>query len=288
MSDEDELARFADEVLAYGYGSGPAPAPLVLGGVRVAFQGCRTDDRIGAVQVTLDPPLDLGLRIAGQGILQDALENFVGPRDIHLGDPHFDLLKRVDADEPERVRALIDGAARAGLLPWDEVFHDGGCEAWVCAWEPTPESPDPTVYQSAPGELLARIRCAVGACRPVDERRDAVPPPAAIAPGFPGLEALASRYGLRLRRTPVRLDGEIEDTPVSLATVRTGPLALAVTITARFAQPLDVGLALSPAGLLNRLREWVGADFESHHLRRGSSSTHPPSPGSQKALPPKK
>ena len=207
------------------------------------------------VRADLYPPLDLGLDVREHGFFNDM---FHAAADVPLGDAAFDATFITSADEPERLRALLDPGLRRLLLSQlantaasFRVRDDG-----VVIERPGAIS-DPAWLAWAL-QLSARI---VGK---LDASRRRTPCSAWLRQHRQTWLRFAQTHGLTGLDTPLCMWGTMEGRPVQIYAVRTDRARYELELSVGFSAPLGLGLALQPKGLLDKLAVFFGS--QDHEL----------------------
>jgi hypothetical protein len=209
----NELAALGHELgFAWHVSQNPMPSvwhPIatirgVVDGVAVAVQRFAHkrgySDRACAA---IWPPLDLGLSLRLEGSVTRAVKSLFGSQDVLTGDAPFDAPLRIQADEPDRVRSLLDAELRHKLH-----WFAGSCEEF--------ELGDEGVRTFSSGFLAPRnwrvdLPALVDVVRGLRASSANVRPAAALAPWADALRSHASAYGLAFRTCPLSADGDLDN-----------------------------------------------------------------------------
>lgn len=212
------------------------------------------------VHAALLPALDLGLRVAPAG-MADGLKDLLGAVDIDVGVPGFDAAYAVRADEPDRARLLLAGAAAeaiAACAPLAITMRDGSVEARLTREE----------VEAGDGAVLAGAITTVAAiARIVDAARTAVPPAAPLAHLADAWTAFARERGLTAHvDAPMSLCGPLHDARVCVASKRVRKDVHEVEVGVLFERPLDFQLQIGPE------RDGVATWFEPEDVTLGDTA----------------
>lgn len=147
------------------------------------------------------PPLDLGLTIRREGTIAGKLRDLLGSQDVLTGDEAFDAPLRIQADEPDDVRALLTPIVRhkihwfAGSCNRFEL-SDAGIQTFTSgAYGP----------RNWPVELPALVDIAI-VLRDVARE---LPPARGLAAWVEPLRNFASAYGMRYTPRPLACEGDL-------------------------------------------------------------------------------
>jgi hypothetical protein len=203
---------------------------------------------------TLSLPLDLGLRVTKQGFLDDTLASLGLKRDIKIGDPAFDAAFSIEADEPDRVRALLTPGLKQALwaLPEPFMLSDSGFSM------STQGAIDDEKW------LVWALRAAANVAAQMKEARKRVPVASPLAGHRAEWKRFAASVGLSRMSTPLCMWGDLEGTRISARAVRVGPLAYQMEVQVYFALPLHMRLFVRPAGTFDDVATFFGR--EDHRL----------------------
>lgn len=177
----------------------------VLDGQRISVRLWRGDFVWAEHEALLDPPADLHLHVAQEGVLSKAKALF-GKHDIEVGDAAFDAAFEIKAHEPERARALFGPELRAILLPWKDagdLFHvdDQGVHLSVRTG----------TFYSEPeaAQIVQNTRAVAHLARAFAQALGRVPPSPALGAHVEAWRSFAHAHGLELAATPLRMRGAI-------------------------------------------------------------------------------
>ena len=199
----------------------------------------------------LQPPVDLGLAVHGQGFLSSTLGALFGAQDVPVGDPAFDAAFVVKGDEPVRVAALLREdlrryllrlhADRAGIHLYDAGGHleqrgSVADERWV--------------------EWALRAVATVG--RLSNEARASVPVAGPLAPHRAAWLEYARAAGLSGMDTPLCVWGRMEGASVAAYAIRSGPSQYRLEVLVRFDASLGMGLLVRPTRTLDGIASLFG------------------------------
>ncbi len=240
----------------------------VLDGQRLSVRLWRGDFVWLECEALFDPPADLHLHIAPEGVLSKARALF-GKHDLEVGDAAFDAAFEVKAHEPERARALLGPELRAILLPWKDagsLFHvdDRGVHLSVHTG---------TYYSEPEPALIVQNARAVGhLARAFAQALAHVPPSLVLGSHVEAWRSFAQAHGLELSATPLRMSGALaragyrgaDAVPFSARVVPLGDREYGVELRVR--------VDLDPPFML-RVRPAHWYDFaERHHEKTGDAA----------------
>ena len=215
------------------------------------------------VRVVLDPRPDLRLSIRNAG-LTAKVGSWFGKHDIEVGDAAFDAACEVRGAEPQRVRALLTPAVRAGLVSLVQTgarFHL--TDESLFFWRNT------GAYQTASREeLLQNIRGATELARAVVAALDGVPSSVVLAPYVDAWREYAGAHGLHFSASPLRVFGNLGSASIRAHATATDDDAYGVELRLAFATPLPWYVRVRPTGFFDFL-EGTG---EAAHANTGDPS----------------
>lgn len=181
----------------------------LIDGVPVGIRRSFADDPPrDEVHVAIWPPLDLGLCVRPQGLVERWLVELVGVEDHETGDPDFDRVFRITAEEASRAQALLDAAVRRRItalasLEGEIEVRDGLVAA-----------------RGQPGPFGAGVRAAVDVVQALRAAAATVLPAATLETLVPAVRRLAAGYGLASTTTPLAAEGRIGDLAMGLVVRR--------------------------------------------------------------------
>lgn len=196
----------------------------------------------------LSLPLDLGLDIGWQAPWDDLLPGVGGPIDVRTGDPSFDPVFLVRADEARRAQALLTPALREGLVRAGSRVRL--TDLGVALSQPG--------IVSDPAALRWMLRSAARLTTLTDDARRHVPAAAPLEPYRPAWKQLALDAGLNRTRAPLGVWGMVEGSPTCIYAARTGRFTYALEISVRFEGPLGVDLRIKPPGAIDEIFALLG------------------------------
>ena len=197
----------------------------------------------GKLHSILDTPLDLGLRITRR------LFAPVGSAGL-TGDPELDSELDFEADEAVRLRQLLDHGPLRDVLrrlckddDWTEISDRG-----IAARFALTDRAEMTAWLTRTRPLLSHLHDARSRVRSAEALRDLVD----------GWRAFAAANQLRYGEVPLRVSRADDGFDLGLEAVRIGRGRYAFELTARFDEPLGIGLTSRKARLGDRIGEWFG------------------------------
>lgn len=197
---------------------------------------------------TLSLPLDLGLDVGWQAPWDDLLPGTGGPIDVRTGDPSFDPVFMVRADEARRAEALLTPALREGLVRAGSRVRL--TDLGVALSQPG--------LVTDPAALRWMLRSAARLATLTDDARRHVPTAAPLEPYRPAWKQLALDAGLNRTRAPLGVWGMVEGSPTCIHAARTDRFTYALEISVRFEKPLGVDLRIKPPGAIDEIFALLG------------------------------
>jgi hypothetical protein len=181
------------------------------------------------------PDLDLGFGLSRAGVLSRVSE-WLGRRDIQVGDPEFDKAFTIRGDEPERVRALLTPELR-GLVagtPFEFEISDAEYSS----------------RRAAGGETFAdlanRLQRAVCIARAVELASASVPSATTLKAHRDVWLDYARQSGFQFGSTPLWIQGKLGKFWVLARAHRNRPEDFALELVSSFEQPLPIKLKIEP------------------------------------------
>ncbi|MBI2894000.1 MAG: hypothetical protein HYY06_10645 [Deltaproteobacteria bacterium] len=167
--------------------------------------------------------------------------------EIEVGDPEFEREHSIAADEPERVRVVLDREMRQVLQ------------------EAARTSPHFSVDDSGisivfgPGEenersLESSLRTAGRVARLMTERRERIPVAAPLRQHRQAWTAYAAAMGMECMDCPLYIRGRMECATISARAVRLASLRYRLEVLVRFDTPLGLGLSATPSSSTDAAR----------------------------------
>lgn len=267
----ERLVRSAAQSLGLQFSpwDGPMTPPSADGAVNgfpVRLLGPVSEDfpRV-EVWAGLSPSLDLGLHVAKRGGLSLIAESFRQQSD-------FELEYEVEADDHARAEALLVPDVQSWLREVHGWMNDEG--HWLVLQGTTdagfvalPKVERVTHWVQRAAETSALVR----------ESAREVPPASALAGHARSWAALADRLHLEASRTPLLVEGKVDDIALSARAARTAADTYEITVHASFPASLGIDLSVQRAGMIDKLRTVFVRDIElgdkafdsAHSIRAG-------------------
>jgi hypothetical protein len=212
--------------------------------------GGRSRATYTVVSTPFSVPLDLGLMLGRQNLLDEAFAGLFGTQAIQVGDPEFDRAIAVKADEPARAAALLIRPLRAVLtsVAGSGAFHltDAGFlieraggiadEAWI-SWA---------------------LRTAAIVSKQVESARREVPIAAPLAAVWRPWADFAAAHGLACTATPLSMWGRLGGAAITAYAARLQRLDFALEVRVGFEEILGMGLFVRPAGFFDGVHQLFG------------------------------
>jgi hypothetical protein len=199
---------------------------------------------------TLVPAFDLGLGVHRHGFLSTVGE-WVGMKDIAIGDPTFDAKLVVRGDEASRVQALF---AHPPLRAALENAHKSGARFTLVdsgfRIETTGAASGPWV------EYALRVSALV--TRSASDARPRVPVASVLAPHRALWAEYAETVGMTGIDTPLSMSGRMDGAAVFVSASRVGALEYGLDVRVNLERPLGIGLVVQPSGSVSFLSELFG------------------------------
>lgn len=197
------------------------------------------------------PGFDLGLAIYKHGFFSSVGE-WMGMKDIPIGDPGFDQAFVVKGDEPHRVQALLrSDALRQSLAHvhasnWVFSVRDEGFRVECRGMTADPQWLEWSLKVSAQiARLMGEARASIPCATPLAAHRD-VWVQYAQASGLAGMD------------TPLCMYGRHEGAAISVYAVRSAALQYGVEVLIKFDQPLTLGLHVRPQKGIDAIGAFLG------------------------------
>jgi hypothetical protein len=208
------------------------------------------------VSAPLAAHLDLGLGLGRAGFVSRVAE-WLGTRDIQVGEPAFDAAFTLRGDEPDRVRALLCTELRvalASLIAPSFELNDAGFTAHH------------DVQDESVTTLERALREAVSVVRAVEAARSLVPPAAFLRHHAELWHAFARERAFGLSTTPLGMHGFVGQTAIEARAWRKSADDFMLEVRARLEAPLPVHLEVEPQ------RDVVAAALGKRSLATGDAS----------------
>jgi len=197
------------------------------------------------------PGFDLGLAIYKHGFFSSVGE-WMGMKDIVIGDPGFDQAFVIKGDEPHRVQALLrSDALRQALAQvhasnWVFSVRDEGFRVECRGVTSDVQWMEWALKVSALiARLMSEVRASIPCATPLAAHRD-VWVQYAQASGLAGMD------------TPLCMYGRHEGAAISVYAVRSGALQYGVEVLVKFDHPLSLGLHVRPQSGWDAIGSFLG------------------------------
>ncbi|MEJ7730459.1 MAG: hypothetical protein WKG00_14715 [Polyangiaceae bacterium] len=205
-----------------------------------------------AIEVPLDPPLDLGLRAQPRGFGRG------GRMRMRSGHADLDAEYSFHADDAARLESLFHG-------PVSERLYALHCACMSATLG------DATVTISSDWSIevpwpAAGVHAAVELATLIDEARADVRVSPLLRMHRRPWEQLAARLRGELTTTPLRVLGTLDELAVHACARRTGAERYRLELSVRHAEPFGAGIRISPT---RALLDGVGAIFGRQDVRVG-------------------
>lgn len=186
-----------------------------------------------SVEVRLQPAMDLGLRFSPSGVVE-SVKDWFGAVDIQIGVPTLDSAFAIRGDEPERIRALFQGALQSAVEPWrwrGLTIRDD----MVRTFE--------TQFEDDALDLELRLGSVVELAERIEVARWTVPPAAPLLAIAQRWDAFASEHGLQLSvGSPMCMTGALGSTQIRVSARRRAKDKFNIELWVYFDKPLDCRL----------------------------------------------
>jgi hypothetical protein len=196
------------------------------------------------------PAFDLGLTIYRHGFFSTVGE-WMGMKDIDIGDPAFDQAFVIKGDEPSRVQALLaHGGLRAALAD----AHRSGARFSVGDDGFRVETTGTASVQWIEWALALGSRMTHAA----NDARHGVPAASVLQAHRKLWGEYAESVGMVGMSTPLAMSGTMEGAAIFVSASRTGPLRYGLDVRVQFGRPLGMGLVVHPASSATLWHELFG------------------------------
>lgn len=197
------------------------------------------------------PGFDLGLAIYKHGFFSSVGE-WMGMKDIDIGDPGFDQAFVIKGDEPHRVQALLRNDQLRMVLA---QVHSSG---WVFSVRDEGFRVECRGYTGDMQWLEWALKTSALVSRLMTETRPTIPCATPLAAHRDIWVQYAQASGLAGMDTPLCMYGRHEGASVSVYAVRSGPLQYGVEVLVKFDRPLTYGLHVRPQSGWDAIGSFLG------------------------------
>lgn len=214
----------------------------------------------------ITPECDLGLTVYRHGFFSSVGE-WMGMKDIDIGDPAFDQAFVIKGDEAPRVQAMF---AHAGLRAALADAHHAGARFHLADNGFRVETTGTASAAWGEWALVLASRIAGAA----DEARHRVPSASMLQPHRTLWAEYAESVGMVGMSTPLAMSGVMDGATVFVSASRTGPMRYGLDVRVQFQHPLGMGLVVHPARSSAIWQEFFGgqdlklgdAAFDEHFI----------------------
>jgi hypothetical protein len=196
------------------------------------------------VKAPLVPHLDLGLGIGRQGVLW-TLSEWLGSKEIEIGDEAFDDAFVIRGDDPDRVAALLGPEVKMALL----AVQASSIELTDAAMTVKDDRREESL-----ASLEAAMRQVVSVAKAVGRSRLTVPPAVPLRPHRDAVAAFAAEHGFPMEVSPLVTEGRLGKMYLSIRGLRRAEDDFVIDLLAALDEPRPNVFFCQPrVGTLSRL-----------------------------------